>query len=277
MNALVINYSRSGGTLLSRVLGCLSDVVLVSEVNPNGNADGNISSQMKEWHNVNITDSDFEMMAKELIAYGKQEGKNIVFRDFSFIDFTPHALNDFAPANRLSIYESFSERNGICTFAFVRNAFDVWISRGCPPNFSKYYLNYVEAIIASKIPVFKFEKFCKAPKEELKNICKLTGLKYSAEALTNARNFIKVTGDLQMPKESRGRLGRDIKPLKRKQIPMALINMANTDPLLRRANMLLGYSENYFDFEFEENHSQWKIELVWRVKKALGLFPRDEF
>ena len=277
MAVLILNYSRSGGTLLSSVLGQLDDVILVSEVNPVCNASSTISTQVKKWYGIDIKANSFKESVIELEAYCLSNKKTLIIRDFSFVDFTPHQFNSFQPALAFSSQKELESVINLRVICFVRDAYDIWISRNFPPQFSLYYLKYLEQIKRLDYPVFKYEDFCKNPDSELQKICKKIGVNFNIKALNSPNEYNNVTGDNQMPKVSRGRKLNDIQVLKRKQIPASFLEKGNADKLLSLANEECGYPASMTIEEFEKNKINWVVELEWRIKKWAGKITFHEY
>jgi hypothetical protein len=274
---VLINYARSGGTIFSRALSALPQVVLFSEVNPTLNASGNIREQAKDWYNIEIADGTFAEMAEEAYNVCSKSDKQLVLRDFTFINFTPHALNQFNPKKEFEILSSLQNQIPLRPIALVRNAIDVWISRGCPPEFSVHYLDYVQALIESGIKMYKYEDFCKNPNQMLGEVCNDTGLTFHPQAIEKATAIRNITGDTDLRNNSRGNLLNTIKPLARQRLPQFLIDAIAADIHMKKANALLGYSTEYWSVEVTEKPAQWAVELKWFLKKVLGRYPQERF
>src|SRR5690606_11253869 len=116
----------------------------------------------------------------------------------------------------------------IKTLAFVRNTYDVWISRDCPPKFSSYYLDFATAVHSQNIPVVKYEDFCKNPNAVLQTICNIGHLNFQP---INSQwlQYQNVTGDNQLSIASRGGKSLEILPLTRKAIAGTLKKKALND------------------------------------------------
>ena len=169
--------------MLSTVLGQLDDVILVSEVNPINNASSTILTQVEQWYNVDIKTSPFKESVIELETYCLRNKKTLIIRDFSFVDFTPHEMNSFKPALAFSSLRELQSVIDLRVISFVRDEYDIWISRNFPPQFSLYYLKYVEQIIGLDYPVFKYEDFCKEPESEIRKTCKEIKIDFKIEVL----------------------------------------------------------------------------------------------
>ena len=272
---VLLCYARSGGTVFSSAFSSLPNVVLVSEVNPNHNAKGSIREQLKNWFGYEIAQGSYDEMANAASEICQKEGKKFIIRDFSFIDFTPHKLNAFAPSKSFSTLNILKDSVPVQPIALVRNAFDVWISRGCPPNFSENYLDYVKALLSLGIPIYRYEDFCKKPEQTIQKVCEKTGIVFSPDFLQKSYSNQKITGDNDLQNPSRGSRLSTIQPLKRKRLPHFLVKKAEDDLQMAEANKLLGYPAEFYDSEFENAPSFISLEIKWFLKRLFLKYPTD--
>lgn len=95
---LLINYSRSGGTLISRVLSSLPNVVLLSEVNPNQNSLPylDVAYQMKQWYNLDVAGNTYLEKIEFIYNWCNNNNKILTVRDYSAFDFLPNPINLFS-------------------------------------------------------------------------------------------------------------------------------------------------------------------------------------
>jgi len=273
---LLINYARSGGTLVSKIIASQPNVVFLSEVNPNHNAVYSPAQQANLWYNLNINEGlNYSQQVSEIHKKCIAQGKHLIIRDFSFIDFTPHQLNNFKPKGNFSNWELLKTIAEVKPIAFVRNAIDVWISRDCPPSFSEGYKNYAELLIKGNFPLFKYEAFCKNPLQTLKNIEAVWGLEnwnYKPSML----NYKNITGDNQLKQTSRGGKQNTVKSLKRKQLPKKLIHSLHKDLNLLEANNLLGYTTNYLENTENTKNQTW-LNFKHFGRTIKGTYPSVEY
>ena len=248
--AVMICYARSGGTVLNQCLGSLPHIVVLSEVNPLGGGSGKgpvsyrtVKSQASQWYGIEIKSDDFAEGILELHEICKARGLHLVVRDWPFVNFVPQPENGFTPPNRLLTLEALQGKCEIRVFAFVRDAIDVWLSRGTKANdFAIQYLRYVKMLLEHKIPIFKYEAFCRAPGTVLREICSYTGLDFN-ESYRRYEAFDRVNGDVQLL--SRGIQQHSIRPLRRKRIRTEKIQELNQCSSMIEANRLLGYPVAY--------------------------------
>src|SRR5690606_33981594 len=193
---------------------------------------------MWQWYGVKISGKTYQEQINDCVLQAQAQNKNLVIRDFSFINFTPHKLNNFKPSKNLGNLEVLNNFTEFKTLAFVRNAYDVWISRDCPPKFSSHYLDFITAISQNQIPVIKYEDFCQNPNQVLQTICKIGQLPF--QSIQNQwLSYQNITGDNQLTVPSRGILANQIVPFTRKPIAQYLKTKALNDPNFSKANSLL--------------------------------------
>lgn len=251
---LMVCFARSGGTLLNRCLGSLPGVVMLSEVSPFGGGWGRererslttVRAQALNWYGIDLSTDDFYDGVWELADVCAASGRRLVVREWAYASFVAGNHNDGRPPRRLATLEALSERGPVVPFAFVRDAIDVWISRGMPDieAFCADYGRYVDAVLASGMPVFKYEDFCRDPGAVIAAICAATGLEFS-EAYRDFASFDKANGDLQIPRGARDTRTRRITPVPRKRIGPEKVREIEACPEMGRINRALGYPPSY--------------------------------
>ena len=247
----MLNYKRSGGTLLNKCLGTLPNTVVMSEVNPMGggwgkekeNSHTTIKDQAKYWYGIHIESNSFRNNVLELAEKCEQNGATLILRDYSRINFEKNYLNNFTPPNKFMILESLKGLL-ITAFGFIRDPIDIWISSGMPPinEFFNDYFKYVSLLNKINIPIYKYEDFCDDPSKFLILMCKDFKLKY-IDVTRTYHNFKTLNGDTQS--NSRGSKKNIIRPLKRKAIPSKFIVRLNNNEHLAASNILMGYNPYY--------------------------------
>jgi acetyltransferase-like isoleucine patch superfamily enzyme len=267
-------FSRSGGTLLNKLLGSIPDTVILSEVNPLGGGWGvrkeksytTPKEQALNWYGIKLKSEDYVESILELNAICQKENKSLVIRDWPYVNFVPHEMNRLNPPNRLLAYEKLKAQTNLKTFALVRDSIDIWISQGTPSpaeNYFNHYLKYIEALNKHQIRFFKFEDLCLTPSKTLKKICDHTGLTYS-ESYKNYFNFHKANGDTQDIIPSRGSKKNRIYLPKRRLIPRDKIKAIENCTSLKNVNPLSSYSANY-------NNGNIESAFLSKGKRALFL------
>lgn len=206
-------FSRSGGTLVNKCIGSLPDTIVISEVNRLGGGAGKekdpylttVQGQADRWYGIELKAKSFLESILELNEFCITNKKNLVIRDWVYISFTGIKKNNYNPSKRLDTLEILSKYCDVIPVAFVRNSMDAWISNGCPnPDlFFASYKQYVQAIVKSKMKIFKYEDFVINPKGEMKKLCRILNLPYSDNFLNNYQ-LTPANGDTQLGNFSRG-------------------------------------------------------------------------
>jgi len=261
---VLLNYARSGGTLLNKCLASLPNVIMLSEVNPLGGGSGSnieiptstIKEQLNIWYNIDIKSDVFKEQVLEIYNYCELNNKILVIRDWSFVNFSNvKKYNQNNPPNEFLILKELKDFD-MNIFGFVRDSIDVWISRGLHnvEDFYTDYLNYANKLVDLGVPLFKYEDFVKNPKIQLKLMCEQIGLEYT-DVFETCLNFDKLNGDVQNKTNSRGIKQNIIKPLPRKIINIGQIGKLNNCKKMIKVNSKFGYPTSYYN-------SFWKDKII---------------
>ena len=252
MVTIMLCFARSGGTVLNQCLGCLPEVVILSEVNPLGGGWGveaeasltTVKAQAKGWYNIDL-DSDEDDFVGCVVELSKK-CKHLILRDWTVANFLPNlgkTLEDeeivFDPPKSFLILEDLQGHCDVKPFAFVRDAFDVYLSKGGNmPIFAESYLCYVKELLRLEVPVCRYEEFCVDPKHVLRTICEYTGIPYTDDWADYAK-FTTVHGDIQY--NSRGQTQGQIATLPRIKVHESIATAIANCSELQEANRLLEY------------------------------------
>jgi hypothetical protein len=270
-------YARSGGTLLNRCLGSIPGVVMMSEVNPCREPDRKnplktIQAQARAWYGIELSSAGFADSALELAAICRIRGEHLVIRDWSIVNFACGKESKGNPARRLMAHETLRDRCRLLSFAFVRDAIDVWIATGCKETFPANYLSYAKAVVAADVPVFKYEDLCADADTTLRRICACCQIPFSADYREYAR-YTKVTGDIATPIASRGSRHGKIVPLPRRRLPAAMVRQINGNRNIAEANALFGYDPRY-EGRPRESLGGMLAERIARFGRTVGCSRR---
>ena len=279
---IILNFSRSGGTLLSRSIGMLPNVILLSEINTHLGAstrNKSISShnavieQVYNWYGIEVSGDSLKEVILNLLKICEQKHKQLIIRDWTYMDFRSNISNNWKPKYKFSLIDEIGEISSIKTFAFVRNAIDIYLSLGVKniETFSSEYLLYVNELCKAGIKYIKYEDFVIDPINTMKEICNLTTLEYSNKVLDFQKND-KITGDNQLGNVSRGYNLFSIKKLPRKWVNYKKRNLIDKNKDLQEANRLLGYKVYYKDDanqSFFEMVFQRACSLLSKIIKQL--------
>lgn len=288
---VMLCFARSGGTIINQCLGSLPNVVMMSEVSPLGGGAGKgqiyyqtIKSQAKNWYGIELSsdENDFVESTLELEKICEKDNRQLIIRDWSYINFVPIKENNYNPPQKLLILDVFHGKCKLIPFVFVRDAIDIYISflkhnlsitKYDFEEFFHYYLTYVKAILDINCPIFKYEDFTLHPGKIIKNICNYSGLKYSS-SYRNFKTFNKVNGDVQFGKSSRGIRQNNIRPLLRRIIPKNKIIEINQCTKMVEVNSLLGYPPLYESKKREKFFKKFLDDIYFNIYNILGLLKR---
>lgn len=273
---LFISYSRSGGTLMAQCLEAMGEVFVLSEVHPNYVTGKGVKAQTKDRLDIDLQSSDYVSQIKELYQILNSQGKKLVVRDWSFVDFTPHDINKNIVTNTLHQYHLLKNHFDLKVFALVRNPIDIWISRKYPPLFFHAYHNFTTVVDASEIPVYHYEHFCEKPKIMLQEICDWVNIKYQSD-FEEHYHSVNLQGDRNLKQPSRGTTIKGISRLKRKRIPTRMLHYLKDEHIAKRLNFNFGYINQYFDEEIEEQPSYFSLNIRHLYNCITGKHPRDQY
>jgi len=274
---IILNLNRSGGTLLTRILGMLPDVVICSEINASvGVSPDNdemesylaIKQQMKSWYNISLRGECFIDVIKNLFRHCQNSGKHLLIRDWTQIDFRKSKLNCYNPSYCFSVLEQLNDIAELNVFAFVRNAIDVYISSlGDLADFGREYLIYSRKIVDLGVPIIKYEDLVRKPDDTVKAICDINNIQYSDEYKHFYEN-LKCTGDIQLGKQSRGMRQKLITELPRKWVnPWVRTDISGCKDIIE-ANKLLGYPEFCWGYKMETFIQMFQRKIIDKLAEV---------
>lgn len=235
---------------MNKALNNFEDTVVLSEVNPINeisdraarNPISTIAEQAKQWYGIELRSKGFTEQIYELELWCTRNKRHLIIRDWTFIDFTPHKLNNYNPPNSSSTIDILEGRMEIRKVAFIRDSIDVYLSRNISLNeFYNSYINYVNYLIKNNIVLFKYEDFCDDYSTVLESITKfleLPKLKYIDCSIRNS----KLTGDTNI---SRGNQYSGVIKLKRKYVNPLQRRSINKSELMVTSNTLFSYPTTY--------------------------------
>lgn len=197
--------ARAGGTLVSRCLGCMNGVALLSEIHPAGVRYFNPLNQAHHWFQL-LTPWDLEHIAQGSglsfsDAIGlinqrcREQGKHLVLRDWGHLDFTAVPFLD-TPSYRLTLADVLAGEFSVVHTAVVRHPAD----------------------------------------QKLSALCERLKIPFDSTYKARWSSYDKITGD-----PYRNATSQVIQPGKRKQIDAALDKELSVNPDYLRALQLLGY------------------------------------
>lgn len=207
--ALWLNLARSGGTLLSRCLGCMDGIALLSEVHPLGVRMIDPAEQAMRWHNL-LRPAEMSawrggrgrydelMLLLAQRAHAKKQ--SLLLRDWSHLDFlgTPFTEPSFTSRSSQLLGTRFTLRR----FATVRHPADQWVSqqrldmlRGKVDPTDYLHGCRAFAELAVEVGFVRYEDFTLDPDAELARLCAGLGVEYDPTWRERYRTYAHVTGD----------------------------------------------------------------------------------
>lgn len=188
------HLSSSGGTVFSKCVAALPDVVLLSEVNPNEWGPYRFSpadplQQFAQCYpDAPFSESDghaaFRERLRPALEYCERSGKALVLRDHSHSDFLMEQVR--TPG----LMAALSPHHEIRSIVTIRHPLDAWLGMKAHkfnvhiPHFERYCAR-VKAFLAwyEGVPVFKYEAFLKSPKQTMQEVCARLELEYDPRFL----------------------------------------------------------------------------------------------
>lgn len=247
------NMARSGGTIISKCLGCMRDIVLLSEIHPHGTQWFNPLTQAQEWFQL-FSDAELRELQKlgtvnfvDLISLiderCRELNKILIIRDWTHLDFTAVPFLE-KPSYHLTAADVFRERFDVQNYSSVRHPIDQWLSlRGLAILHGKlslddYLLGYYHFAEQVQITGFlRYEDFVKEPESVMKELCKKLSVPYHAEFIYKWPDYTTITGDTQSARGDK----RIIRPVPRKQMEPGLLEQFEKNQYYIKSLDLLGY------------------------------------
>jgi len=251
------NLPRSGGTLLSRCLGCMERVVLLSEIHPLGahiHPRFNPLAQAVQWHQLfNPAELpagkalDFAAAIQLIADRCVARDKLLVIRDWAYLDYMGVPYN-LQPAGQPQLVAALQTRFHIRQYFLVRHPVDQWLSI-CQGRILKQHLTvavYLRASLqyaraARQAAFLRYEDFLQQPGAEMQQLCSYLKLDYDKRFLEKWFTYRKVTGDNFQGSHSFSRC--EIRPPVRKPVPRDLLQQFRCQAEYRQLLDLLGYED----------------------------------
>lgn len=261
MIRIIHTMGGCGGTLLSRCVGVLPGVALLSEINP-----GSVKLypqfdplyQDRTWLRL-LGTTEIEHFSKldlgiprnfrELIGVLHERAcaaaRHLILRDYNYVDFVgvPFIAD---PPRRMMLYTALPPGVPTASVAFVRHPIDQWLSL-CkheqvravlkPSFFCEAYAAFLQEFGTKR--VYKYENFVQNPQSELRAICGDLILPFEASFMEKFDKFDCVTGDLTRLRE------REISAPKRKVLAPALIDEFRSSPHFTCILQATGYEGSH--------------------------------
>lgn len=248
------HLARTGGTVISRCLGCMSGVVMLSEVHPANIEVTQPIRQAKDWFGL-VGDYEITRWKRagpptmlQFVAMCEQRARartqRLVLRDWTHLDYigTPYTV----PAMGFALRDSLAGAYEVAEAVTVRHPLDQFLS------FAKLeivrgrldahaYLRGCAAFAAHAAAVgfVRYEDFTNDPEAALRTLCQRLTLPYDPSWPDKWTAYTTITGDLIT--DSRGSKSARIVPLPRADAPDALVGAFRASDDYRATCDLLGY------------------------------------
>ena len=236
--------------MVCRCIGCMKGVVLLSEIHPFGSHYYNPLVQACEWHGlfsrseIEHTNLPFIDAIEQIHTRVKQQGKTLVIRDWSYLDYFGRPFTN-KPFGNSMLQKVLSRRFDILEVSIIRHPVDLWISLKKLPSmkglgldtYLNGYLRYTEKCLLDKF--FKYESLTVNPDNSLENICNALDIEFDTSYNKRWMHYDSITGAVHG--KSRGSNLDRIHPLPQQSIPHDLNAAFASNRDFRRAIKLLDY------------------------------------
>lgn len=251
---LLHGLARCGGTLISRCLGAMDGIALLSEIHPKGLKQFHPMIQAQAWYGL-FDKSDLAKFAAagdlpyaDMVALIAQrfdrQRRVLILRDWSHLDF--HGLPFVeSPPGKPTHAHTLSRRFAVLTAAIVRHPLDQWQSirrlaviqdRIDLPAYLRGYRLFAEN--AAHMPHIRYEDFTADPDTALRHLCAALEAPFDPGYAGRWARYANVTGDLQ---QGPGADATEILPAQRHKPEAALLAAVADNADYRRALEILGY------------------------------------
>jgi len=196
--------ARTGGTIVSRCIGCMSGVALLSEIHPTLCHEwNNPRTQAREWYGVDVqVGLPFVDTVAALEEAFRARGLALVLRSWDFVDYVPSRHN-VAPAMLSTLVETLRERfelreawltrtpaNMLASLRLFMPDDDVLTDAGFAAGYAAYNAK-------SGVPRVSHEMFCEHPRFAIDAICAGLGLTVDPGWPDKWQRYVNVTGDIE--------------------------------------------------------------------------------
>lgn len=256
--AVIHHLARSGGTMISKCLGSMEKVALLSEVHPRvGAGEYNPVTQADGWLRVDVQamlatrPRPFNLSWVECIKliHGgvKEQGRDLLVRDWSHIDFNGVPMAQ--PTYTLTTADFLAKQFDLRQVFTVRHPIDQWLSTTklavMQENldieaYLRGYLKFAEFAVHGHC--VKYEDFTANPEAACEAMCETLGLKYDPGFIDKWASYDKITGDVF----GAGRASTDaeIRPLGRASVDAETQAAFDACEDYHKSLELLGYDQS---------------------------------
>jgi hypothetical protein len=212
--------ARAGGTIINRCLGCMRNIVMLSEVHPSHPQSLRFHPlyQAGQWFDL-ITPEERVTLRENARREGggnfvrsinlieersRSRGRNLLIREFSHADFllTPRTQ----PVYRSRMVDELGKLYVLRRSAVVRHPLDQWRSMQEYPalrgrcsleDYLKGHRRFAE--MAVEVGFVRYEDFCQDPATTLQQLCGNLGVPFDAEFAERWMHYDRLNGDMSRP------------------------------------------------------------------------------
>jgi len=250
---ILSNLARAGGTLVSKCMGAMDNIVLLSEIHPLGTQLFNPQAQACDWYNLlQPEEAGRQYKFTDAIQLIEQRcrasGSVLVIRDWAHLDFIGVPFLE-RPSYRNQLHEALTQVFDIMPYALVRHPADQWLSTVHLKVMAGHldleaflagYRRFAEQAAASGF--MRYEDFTREPSVQMEQLCRQLQLDFDAGFISKWPANRHVTGDTSGT--SRGSRFVEISPLQQRPVDRALQEKLQNNPDYCQALELLGYTDS---------------------------------
>ena len=242
------HMARTGGTVICRCLASMNNLVLLSEIHPDGMKVFNPLRQAHAWYGLLGADDlgrarrgeiGFVEAIRLIARRAREEGRILLLRDWSHLDYI--GIPYSSPTFRSALADTLKPEFELLRFSTVRHPRDQWLSLSQDAIYRKQLgtvkflrgaRRFAEAAVGTGF--IRYEDFTREPDAALRTICSALELEFDPGYQSRWMHHVNITGDI-LP----GRASSVIAPLPRQAMDpkeerrfVAQANYAETTALL---------------------------------------------
>jgi hypothetical protein len=204
------NLARTGGTLVSRCLGSMERIALLSEIHPFGSQVSdtfNILTQARNWYQVPSAEQlgnkrySFNDITRLIAEALEARGLQLVIRDWVHVDFMAVPFLE-TPYYRSRLVEFLEQDFDIIQFHLVRHPVPQWFStnklaivhgRLSLEQYLEGHYRYAE--LCRENGYVRYEDFTAEPERNMQIICANLQVDYDPGFMQKWSTYVNITGD----------------------------------------------------------------------------------
>ena len=252
---VIRNLARSGGTLVSKCIGCMDGVTLISEIHPADLRTTNPMMQASKWFGL-IGKKDlmrYKMRPPSVLQFvstcdqrSNDKGSTLVLRDWSHVDYigVPTVMQ---PKHGFALRDEIDSVYDVRCSVTTRHPIDQYLSLiqldVVRPHLvlEKYCTGCMKfAEFAVENGFHRYEDFTKDPDTVLRAMCEELAIEFDPGYRDKWHKYTTITGDT-VPSLGRGSQKKEIVSMPRKAVDEALVEQFRANADYVRACELMGY------------------------------------